>query len=158
LNQRIIDDMRRLAYSVLLLAVVLLCGGAGKEETLDELKTRFESAHLEDRPELGIRIARQQLRNADQLYGNGHAEQARAAVDDIVAYSEKARDAATQSKKRLKNVEIDVRKIADKLRDIKRTLAFEDQPPVDQAIRRLEDVRTTLLQAMFAKDKKDQKK
>jgi hypothetical protein len=150
--------MRRLAYSVLLLAVVLLCGGAGKEETLDELKTRFESAHLEDRPELGIRIARQQLRNADQLYGNGHAEQARAAVDDIVAYSEKARDAATQSKKRLKNVEIDVRKIADKLRDIKRTLAFEDQPPVDQAIRRLEDVRTTLLQAMFAKDKKDQKK
>jgi len=150
--------MRRLAYSVLLLAVVLLCGGAGKEETLDELKTRFESAHLEDRPELGIRIARQQLRNADQLYGNGHAEPARAAVDDIVAYSEKARDAATQSKKRLKNVEIDVRKIADKLRDIKRTLAFEDQPPVDQAIRRLEDVRTTLLQAMFAKDKKDQKK
>jgi hypothetical protein len=151
--------MRPLAYSVLLLAVVLVCG-AGKEETLDELKARFESARVEDRPELGIRIARQQLRNADQLYGNGHAEQGRAAVDDIVNYSEKARDAATQSKKRLKNVEIDVRKIADKLRDIKRTLAFDDQPPVDQAIRRLEDVRTTLLHEMFAKDKdrKEQKK
>jgi len=150
--------MRRLAYSVLLLAVVLVCG-AGKEETLDELKARFESAHVEDRPELGIRIARLQLRDADRLYSNGHVEQARAAVDDIVSYSEKARDAALQSKKRLKNVEIDVRKIADKLRDIKRTLAFEDQPPVDQAIRHLEDVRTTLLQAMFAKDKgkKEQK-
>lgn len=150
--------MRRLAYSVLLLAVVLVCG-AGKEETLDELKARFESAHVEDRPEMGIRIARAQLRNADQLYSSGHVEQARAAIEDIVGYSEKARDASMQSKKRLKNVEIDVRKIADKLRDIKRTLAFEDQPPVDQAIRRLEDVRTTLLQAMFAKDKgkKDQK-
>jgi hypothetical protein len=149
--------MRRLAYSVLLLAVVLVCD-AGKQETLDELKARFESAHVEDRPELGIQIARQQLRNADQLYGSGHVEQARAAVDDIVSYSEKARDAATESKKRLKNVEIDVRKMADKLRDIKRTLAFEDQPPVDEAIRRLEEVRTTLLRAMFAKDKKDQKK
>lgn len=150
--------MRRLAYSVLLLAVVSVCSAA-KEETLDELKTKFETARVEDRPELGIRIARQQLRNADQLYSGGHVEQARAAVDDIVAYSEKARDAATQSKKRLKNVEIDVRKIADKLRDIKRTLAFEDQAPVDHAIARLEDVRTTLLQAMFAKDnKKEQKK
>jgi hypothetical protein len=149
--------MRRLAYSVFLLTLVLACSAA-KEETLDELKTRFESAHAEDRPELGIRIARQQLRNADQLYNNGHAEEARAAVEDIVSYCEKARDAALQTKKRLKNVEIDARKMADKLRDIKRTLAFEDQPPVDQAIRRLEDVRTTLLQAMFAKDKdkKDQ--
>jgi hypothetical protein len=149
--------MRGLVYCVLLLAVVSVCAAA-KEETLDEQKIRFASAHLEDRPELGIRIARQQLRNADQLYATGQAEQARAAVDDIVSYSEKARDAATQSKKRLKNVEIDVRKIADKLRDIKRTLAFEDQPPVEQAIRRLEDVRTTLLQEMFAKDKKEQKK
>ncbi|MGA2355655.1 MAG: hypothetical protein ABSG02_14260 [Terriglobales bacterium] len=149
--------MYRLAYSVLLLAVAIVCTAA-KEETLDEMKARFESARVEDRPELGIRIARQQLRNADQLYNNGPVEQARAAVDDIVSYSEKARDAALQSNKRLKNVEIDVRKIADKLRDIKRTLAFEDQPPVEQAIARLEDVRTTLLQAMFAKDKKEQKK
>ncbi len=150
--------MRRLVYCVLLIAVVSVCGAA-KEETLDQLKTKFASARPEDRPDLGIRIARAQLRNADQLYSNGHVEQARAAVDDIVSYSEKARDAAMLSNKRLKNVEIDVRKIADKLRDIKRTLAFEDQPPVEQAIHHLEDVRTTLLQAMFAKDKnkKDQK-
>ena len=87
------------------------------------------------------------------------ADQARAAVDDIVTYSEKARDSATQTKKHLKNVEIDVRKIADKLRDIKRTLAFEDQPPVEQAIDRLEDIRTTLLKEMFAKEiEKEEKK
>jgi hypothetical protein len=40
------------------------------------------------------------------------------------------------------------------LRDIKRTLAFEDQGPLDRAIQRLEDVRTSLLKAMFAKDDK----
>jgi hypothetical protein len=150
--------MRRVTISMLLLIFAShLCAGA-KEETVDELKSRFESARPEDRAELGIRIAQHQLHNADRLYSEGRAEPAVAAVDDIVAYSEKARDAATQTNKRLKNVEIDVRKIADKLRDIKRTLAFEDQPAVEQAIRRLEDVRTTLLKVMFANDNKKGKK
>ncbi|MGB9083213.1 MAG: hypothetical protein WCC46_01185, partial [Terriglobales bacterium] len=83
---------------------------------------------------------------------------ARAAVEDIVTYSEKARDAATQTRKRLKNVEIEARKMAEKLRDIKRNLAYEDQLPVKEAIDRLEAVRTTLLDEMFAKDNKKEKK
>ncbi len=142
-----------------MLLLALACAyGAAKDETVAELKSRFESARPEDRPELGIRIAQHQIRNADTLYGNGNVEQARAAVDDIVTYSEKARDGAIQTKKHLKNVEIDVRKMAEKLRDIKRTLVFEDQPPVEQAIRRLEDIRTTLLKEMFANDNKKEKK
>ncbi len=149
--------MRRLAFTMLLLAIVSAYGAA-RDESVDGLKSRFESAHPEDRPELGIQIARHQLRNADKLYSDGKVEQASAAVEDIVSYCEKARDAATQTRKHLKNVEIDVRKIAEKLRDIKRTLAFDDQPPVEHAIRRLEDVRTTLLKEMFAKENKKEKK
>jgi hypothetical protein len=148
--------MRRLAFAMLLLALASAYGA--KDETVDELKSRFESARPEDRPELGIRIAQHQLRDADKLYSEGNADRARADVDDIVTYSEKARDAAIQTKKRLKNVEIDVRKMAEKLRDIKRTLAFEDQAPVEQAIHRLEDIRTTLLKEMFAKEDKREKK
>jgi hypothetical protein len=149
--------MRRLAFTMLLLALAS-ASGAAKDETVAELKSRFESVRPEDRPGLCIQIARQQLRNADKLYRDGNVDQARDAVDDIVTYSEKARDAATQTRKHLKNVEIDVRKMAEKLRDIKRTLVFEDQPPVEQAIRRLEDIRTALLKEMFAKDKKKEKK
>jgi hypothetical protein len=149
--------MRRFALIMFLFALASICAAA-KDETTDQLKSRFESARPEDRPELGIRVAQQQLRDADKLYTEGKTDQARAAVDDVVAYSEKARDAAIQTQKHLKNIEIDVRKMAQKLRDIRRTLAFEDQPPVDEAARHLEDVRTTLLKAMFAKDnKKDQK-
>jgi len=146
--------MRRLTISVVLVAFALLLCAVAKDETIDELKARFESAHPEDRPDLAIRIAVHALRAADKLYDNGNIDQASAALGDIVAYCEKARDAALQTKKHLKNVEIDVRKIAEKLRDIKRTLAFEDQPPVEQAIRRLEDIRTTLLKEMFAKESK----
>ena len=150
--------MRRLTMSIFLIIFSLALCAVAKDETVDELKARFESARPEDRPELGIRIAQHQLRNADNLYRNGNVDQANAAVNDIVTYSEKARDAATQTKKHLKNIEIDARKMAEKLRDIKRTLAFEDQPPVEQAIRRLEDVRTTLLKEMFAKENKKETK
>ena len=101
--------MRRLAFYVLP-ARLASAYGAAKDETVDELKARFESARPEDRPELGIQIAQHQLRNADKLYNDGNVDQARAAVDDIVTYSEKARDAAMQTKKHLKNVEIDVAK------------------------------------------------
>jgi len=145
--------MRLLIFTVLLFALAASCSAA-KDETVDQLKTRFESAHPEDRAELGMRIAQLQLRNADALYNKGNADLARVAVEDVATYAEKARDAAEQTQKHLKNVEIDARKMADKLRDIKRTLSVDDQPAVEQAIRRLEDVRTTLLKAMFAKKEK----
>ena len=141
---------------MLLLALAAAYGT--KDETVDELKSHFESARPEDRPELGIRIAQHQLSDADKLYREGTVDRARVDVEDIVTYSEKARDAAVQTNKHLKNVEIDVRKLAEKLRDVKRTLAFEDQAPVEQAVRRLEDVRTTLLKEMFAKENKKEKK
>jgi hypothetical protein len=153
--------MHRLVISKFVVVLALALASAyvtAKEETVDELKARVESARPDDRADLCIRIAQQQLRNADKFYSDGNADQARAAVDDIVGYSEKARDAAKQAKKRLKNVEINVRKMAEKLRDIRRTLAFDDQPPVEQAIRRLEDIRTALLKEMFAKDAAEEKK
>lgn len=147
--------MRRLALYLLLLALASsYCGAA--DETIVELKAHADSARPEDRADLCVRVAQHQLRNADKLYNDGHVDEARAAIDDVVTYSEKARDAAIQSNKHLKNVEIDARKMAERLRDLKRTLAVEDQPPVEQAIRRLEDVRTALLNEMFSK-KKDRK-
>jgi hypothetical protein len=146
--------MRRLIVSLLLITFTFTLCAAAKDESVSELKSRVESARPEDRPGLCLQIAHEQLRNADKLYSEGQTEQARAAVDDIVIYFEKARDSAAQTKKHLKNVEIAARKISEKLRDIKRTLAFEDQPPVDQAIKRLEDIRTALLKEMFSKDKK----
>ena len=148
--------MRQTFLSLFLLALAF-ANAAAFEETVDTLKSRLQNASSEERPQLCVRIAQLRLRDADRLYDEGHVADAHAAVDDIVAYSEKARDAATQSRKHLKSVEIAVRKMSEKLGDIKRTLAFEDQPPLEQAIRRLEEIRTALLDAMFS-DKKEKKK
>ena len=148
--------MRRLALFLLVMALAAV-NCVASEDTVDALKSRLQNANAENRAEISIRIAQLQLRAADELYTEGHVAEARAAVDDIVAYSQTASDAAIESRKHLKNVEIATRKMAAKLRDIQRTLAFEDQPPVDQAAHRLEDLRTILLKEMFS-DKKDKKK
>jgi len=145
--------MRHLAISGLLLTLAVAFAAA-KDETMAEMKARLDHAPPEDRPGICILIAEHQLRDADKLYTDGQVEQAQAEVEDVVTYSEKARDSAYKANRHLKSVEITVRKMAEKLRDIKRTLAFDDQPPVDQAIKRLEDIRTALLKEMFKKDKK----
>lgn len=148
--------MRSLAIWTLLFAV-LSGTAAGRDESLDELKARAHTALPQDRPRLCVHIAELQLQNADRLYEAGDIELARAAVEDIVAYSEQARDSAAETRKHLKPVEIAVRKMVERLRNMKRTLAIEDQPAVEKAIQRLEEIRTSLLKHMFSKEKERQK-
>ncbi len=138
--------------AVLLLASSLLAL-AFKTETLQELIARAGSAKLDDQPALYVEISERQLKSADELYAVGKSDDARAAVQDVVTYSEKAQAASIQSGKRLKNTEIALRKMAEKLRDIKRSLNFDDQAPVQAAADRLESLRTSLLTHMFGKGK-----
>jgi soluble cytochrome b562 len=139
------------------IAVVLLATSfsafAYKTETLQELIARAESAKVEDQPALYVDIAERQLKSADELYTGGKVDEARAAVQDVVTYSEKAHDSAIQSGKKLKNTEIAFRKMAAKLRDIKRSVNFDDQAPLQTTADRLENLRTDLLSHMFGKGK-----
>lgn len=135
----------------MLLMAISLAAFARKDETLDELIARAESARLQDRPSLYIQIARRQAEAADKFYETDNAEAGNSALEDVVTYSDKASDAASRSGKKVKNTEIALRKMAEKFRDIKRTLPFEDQEPVQQTIDHLEKLRTDLLNTMFGK-------
>ncbi len=149
--------MRILAIWTLLIA---FSAGAtfASDETLEQLKSHADTAPLQDRTHLRLQIAELQLRNADKFFKDGDSEHGRAALDDIVTNSQQARDAAIEMKKHLQNVEIAARKIAERLRNIKRTVVLEDQASIDQAVQHLEEVRTSLLQHMFSKEKDKEKK
>jgi hypothetical protein len=138
----------RLLIAILVLASALPVS-ARDRETVEQLKARFENAAAKDRVSLALKIAELQTNAADKLYADGKSDDARVAVQDIVTYTEKAADAASQTGKKLKDAEITVRKIAHKLGDIKRTVNFDDQGPVQEAVDRLEHVRTQLLTKMF---------
>jgi hypothetical protein len=140
-----------LTLSVVVLATVLHCVAA--KETVQELAARAEAARPEDRPGQYVGIAERQLKAVDQLFGANKDDEAEAALKDVVTYSEKAHEAAIAARSKLKNTEIALRKMAVKLRDIKRTLSFEEQAPVQTAADRLESLRTDLLSKMFGKGK-----
>jgi hypothetical protein len=122
---------------------------AANEPTVEELKSRVANTILVDRPPLCLRIAEKQLDAADKFYLAGENDKAQAALTDVIAFSELARDYSIQSRKHEKQAEIAVRKMARKLADIKHTVSREDQDQLQEAIDRLQRIRDDLLQAMF---------
>jgi hypothetical protein len=123
----------------------------GEKPTVEELKERVANARVSDRPGLCIHISEQQLDTADRLYVAGDSKKAQAALADVVAFSELARDYAIQSHKHEKPSEIAIRKMTRKLADMKHTVSHEDQEQVQTTIERLERIRDDLLAAMFPK-------
>ncbi len=125
------------------------------EPSVEEQKGRVANASVGDRPALCIHISERQLGDADRLYIAGDSEKARAALADVVAYSELARDYAIQSHKHEKQSEIAIRKMVRKLSDMNHAVSHEDQAQIQDAIDRLQKIRGDLLLAMFHKgDKK----
>lgn len=144
--------MRRILIPLigLMLMVGLL---AAKDQSIQELIARANSAPAKDQPGLFVEIAEREVKVADELYTTGKVDEARQAVSDIVTYTQKAHDSAIDSGKKLKNVELAARKMSHKLVDMKRTLNFEDQAPVQTAADRLQALADDLLSRMFGKEK-----
>jgi|SRR6185312_3071283 len=135
---------------------LLICSvsAAAKDKSLEEMQQEAQSASLKEQPKLYIKIAQAQLHLADKAFSAGNSASAQVAVDNVGEFATKATDAAIESGSRLKKTEIDIRKMADKLRDIKRNLNFDDQAPVESVRNKLEDLRSKLLTSMFTKKKK----
>jgi|SRR5882672_10593494 len=122
-----------------------------EEPSIEELKTHVANTKIGDRPPLCLHIAERQLGAAVSLYEAGDSEHARAALADVVAFSELARDSAIQAHKHEKQSEIAIRKMTRKLADLKHTVSHDDQEQVQNTMERLQRVRDDLLVAMFPK-------
>ena len=83
---------------------------------------------------LCLEYAHVQLEAANGLFNDGDADQGQADIREVVGYARKGAEAASSSGKHLKDTEIKLRKLADRMHDIGETLAFEDRQPVRQAV------------------------
>jgi hypothetical protein len=138
---------RILLIAVLISAVAVLA--VDKKGTIEELKARLERVDAKDQIELSVEIAERQLKAADDAYSAGNAEQGLAAVRDIEEYGVRAAKGATSTGKRMKKTEIELRKIADKLEGIGKSVEVDNRPPVQEAVKNLEKARNDLLFRMF---------
>ncbi|MFZ1930476.1 MAG: hypothetical protein WBW36_02420 [Candidatus Sulfotelmatobacter sp.] len=122
---------------------------ARRAVTIAELKQEVANARIAERPALCVEICERQLNEANRLYVAGDSDQGKAALVDVTAFAELARDYAIQSHKREKQSEIAIRKMARKLADLKHAVSHDDQTQIQNAIDRLQRVRDDLLAAMF---------
>jgi hypothetical protein len=141
---------RRWRSTIFVLASSLMLF-AKKDETIAEMKSRIDAVRPEERISLAIQIARKELDTVAEANKSSNNEAAQAALADLLAYAGKASDTSLQTNKKLKDTEIALRKIAETLRDLKRSADFEQQAPLQNASERVENMRTQLLTRMFGK-------
>ncbi len=137
---------RQCATVLLALAAIAV---AAAQTPADQLKARADSAHGGEQAKLCLEYARLELENSNALFTAGDVDKAQAQIQEVVAYSQKAADAASVSGRQLKETEIKLRKLGERMHDIAATLAFEDRQPVHQAIDKIEQIRTDLMVRMW---------
>ncbi len=146
--------MRRLRQFVVL-ACLAASAWAADDVSLEELKRRADAAQGGRRADLYMEVTQRQIEAADARFTDGKIEEGQAAVDDAVTAAGKASTAAVESGARMKQTEIALRRASRRLADISRTLAFDDRKHAQEAVVKLEKIRSDLLAAMFAPKKKD---
>jgi hypothetical protein len=122
------------------------------EEKLAQLKAHAEKMHEQDRGRVYSDIARELLEIANQQFVEGHPEMAQASVKDSIGYAEKAADSAKIHGKKIKDTEISLRECARRLEEIRRSVILEEQPPLREAIVRIDELRKQLLDHIFKKN------
>jgi hypothetical protein len=146
--------------SVILSMLLLLGVAAGtaraaeKPETLDEMKARVTQVPPEARVRICAGIARRAVEEAKDRYAKGVDAEGKVLLHDAETYAEQAAEAAIQTKKHEKQLEIDLRDISHHLQALKHELGPEDQPYAEAAVGHLEKLRTRLLDSMFGKGKR----
>jgi hypothetical protein len=142
----------RCAASFLLLAPLACLAMTG--ETLEELKAKAADASGGEQARLCVQVAQEEVELANQHFSDGNVDQGHATVREAVAYAGKARDAALSSRKRMKQTELSIGRTARRLSDISKTLAIDDRPAVEQAVKELQHIQDELLDAIFDEGKK----
>ena len=143
------------AVALVLLAVAVASSGK-KEETLEQLIARADTARPDQQPDLYVEIAERQMKSLLDASHDERWAEFRVTLQDVIKYCDRAQVTAIQSKKKVKRTEIKIRQIALRLRNMKFDVDADDQPSVQAAVDKLEHFRAELFKSMFSMGDKDQ--
>jgi hypothetical protein len=135
-----------------LLGCVLHAQNAQRSATAEELektRTRAERASERDRCYENVEVVRALVEAANEQFSAGDADQAQKIVKEAVTYADRAKEAAQHSGHKLKQAEITLRKAQRRLDDLRHTLTFEDQGPVEAALKQIEADRQEILRQVM---------
>src|SRR5215472_10818757 len=139
--------MRSVPVFLTLLAVV---AGARAQKSIEALKAEAAKASGAHQAKIYAELAESLVERANGEFNGGESVKAHATVQEILDDATKAHDGALSTKSNRKEVEILLRNTQRHLENVKRTLAAEDRPDLDEAEKKLAQFRQDLLDAMFA--------
>src|SRR5437660_6394163 len=144
--------------SIPIIALLLVSLGAfAFQRNIEQMKAAAERASGGNQAKQYAELAKYLVDIADQQFTQGNNEQAHATMRDVANYAAKARDASIQSHGKMKDTEIILRETQRRIEAVKRTLAAEDRPAMDQIEKKSEQLRQDLLDEMFGPKKKEKK-
>lgn len=146
--------IRYYIVTVLLLAAGL--SASPREKSLDQLKAEAEKASGGHQAQLYGQIAERLVDVADQQFTQGESVQGQETVKQVLDYATKAHDVSLETRKKMKEVEIQLRETQRRLGNVRRTLAADDRPQLEAIEKKLADFRQDLLDAMFGSKKKQE--
>jgi hypothetical protein len=112
-------------------------------------RVEAQAAREGHRAKLFVDLAHQEMEAADRAFTDGNVELGQKLAADAGNDADEAGKTALDSGKRLKDTEIDLRKLQTRTRDIARSLAFDDRPPIAKIVERIEALREAILSRMF---------
>ncbi len=148
--------MHRLAPILLLLLLRPVV--APGQSSLEAMKAEADKASGGKQAKLYAQLADRLVEVADQQFNQGNSVQGHATVQEVLQYASKAHDIAVRTRDNRKEVEIHLRETQRHLENVKRTLAAEDRPALDEVEKKLAELRQELLDAMFSPNKKKDNK
>ncbi len=141
------------SLAVLLWVSLAVASCVAKDETIEQLIARADTAQGGHQPDLYLEVADRELKVTTDSYKANRLEDGRAGLEKIVTYADKAHASAIHSGKRLPHTEIKIRRISTRLRDLKLNVDVDDQPLVQATIDKLENFRTDILKSLFPSEK-----
>src|SRR5208282_2506276 len=98
---------------------------------------------------LSMQAARKSLEDAERLFRGDGTRAAHGAIDTSLYYAGRSVDCTLETRKHVKNAEIEMRELIRRMNDVRQTLDSEDQAQLSHAMTELEKQRDRLLQALF---------
>ena len=147
--------MQRLRFMPVLL--MLAMSVLAMQRNIEQMKAAADRASGGSQAKQYAELARYLVDVADEQFTQGNVEQAQATIQEVLNYCLKARDASVHSHGKMKETEIILRETQRRVEAVKRTLAAEDRPPLDQVEKKIEQYRQDLLDEMFGSKKKEKK-
>ncbi|HZD33465.1 MAG TPA: hypothetical protein VE779_17605 [Candidatus Angelobacter sp.] len=140
---------RQIAAALVLAVVMGGIAACAAQQPAPDLKAKADAAQGSDKINLSLEYAHRELEYSNKLYTDGDVEKAEAAIAETMTYAKQAAAASSTTNKRLKQTEIDLRKLEHRMRDIGQSLSVDDRPPVEKSVQELEQLRSSLLAKMF---------